>query len=336
MLFINDLPESIKSRILLFADDPKLIANAVNKDIIDEDLKSLERWEDLWHLRFNLEKCKVLHISGNDNPRNNYYLDGTELVSTQSEKDLGFTMDEKFDFGEHIKASLAKANKMIAWVSRNVICKDKEVMSVIYRCLVRPHLEYCVQCWCPTPRYGNWELILSIEKIQRKFTRLINDTGTLSYGARLKSLNLTTLAERRMRGDLIETFKIVRGFVNYGQSMFQISRSGMNLISRGNKVSKSRKDFLSERVINYWNNLPPYVKVSTSVDIFKCNLEAYKLSSMGDRFLVSTNCFWEVSEHVLNHIETPAALAGRSALCEYWSENPWVAKRKGVNLFSRS
>ena len=101
-------------------------------------------------------------------------------------------------------------------------------------------------------------------------------------------------------------------------------------------MSKSRKDFLSERVINYWNNLPPYVKVSTSVDMFKCNLEAYKLSSMGDRFLASTNCFWEVSEHVLNRIETPAALAGRSALCEYWSENPWVAKREGVNLFSRS
>ena len=36
-------------------------------------------------------------------------------------------MDEKFDFGEHIKASLAKSNKMIAWVSRNVIYKDREV-----------------------------------------------------------------------------------------------------------------------------------------------------------------------------------------------------------------
>ena len=41
-------------------------------------------------------------------------------------------MDKKFDFGEHIKASLAKANKMIAWVSRNVICKDKVVMSVTW------------------------------------------------------------------------------------------------------------------------------------------------------------------------------------------------------------
>ena len=150
---------------------------------------------------------------------------------------------------------------------------------------------------------------MSIEQIQRKFTRLINDIGTLSYGARLKSFDLKTLAERRMRRDLIEKCKIVRGFVNYGQSMFQISRNGMNLVSRGKKVSKSRKDFLSERVINYWKSLPPppYVKVSTSVE-------------MGDRFLVNTNCFWEVPELVPNRIETQAALAGRSALCDYSSD----------------
>ena len=51
------------------------------------------------------------------------------------------------------------------------------------------------------------------------------------------------------------------------------------------------------------------------------------------RFQPSTNCFWEVSEHVLSRIETLAALAGRSALVDYWSENPWVAKKKGVNLY---
>ena len=50
--------------------------------------------------------------------------------------------------------------------------------------------------------------------------------------------------------------------------MFQISRSGMKLVARGDRLSKSRKDFLSERVINYWNNLPPYVKVSASVDMY--------------------------------------------------------------------
>ena len=57
---------------------------------------------------------------------------------------------------------------------------------------------------------------------------------------------------------------------------------------------------------------------------------------LDNRFQPSTNCFWEVSEHVLSRIETPAALAGRSALVDYWSENPWVAKKKGINLFVSS
>ena len=100
--------------------------------------------------------------------------------------------------------------------------------------------------------------------------------------------------------------------------------------------SRSRQDFLSERVINYWNNLPNHVKLSTSVDSFKCSLEAYKSANIDNRFQPSTNCFWEVSEHVLSRIETPAALAGRSALVDYWSENPWVAKKKGINLFVSS
>ena len=236
----------------MFGDDLKLIANACRFGIVDADLKALERWQEKWQLRFNPVKCKVLH--GNDNPLNIYRLDGIELETIESEKDLGFIVNNKLDFGDQIKNCLSKANKMIAWISRNNICKSKDVMHnmvLIYRSLIRPHLEYCVQAWSPNPRFGNWGLILSIEKVQRKFARLINDIGTLPYGARLQSLNLTTLAERRIQGDLIEMFKIVRGIVNYGQNMFRMSRSNLNILSRGSKVSNLRKDFFSERVINH-------------------------------------------------------------------------------------
>ena len=222
---------------------------------------------------------------------------------------------------------------MIAWISRNIICKSKDVMVLIYRSLIRPHLEYCVQAWSPNPRFGNWGLILSIEKVQRKFTRLINDIGTLPYGARLQSLNLTTLAERRIRGDLIEVFKIVRGIVNYGQNMFRMSRSNLNILSRGSKVSNLRKDFFSERVINHWNGLPTNVKLSTSVDTFKVNLEVYKQRSIKDSLDGNDGKFWEVSEHVLNRIETPSYLAGRPAFSQYLEDNPWSARRKGINIF---
>ena len=76
LIYVNDLPEYVKSPIKLFADDLKLIGNAENRSIIDDDLKGLELYESLWLLDFKHEKCKVMHTSVNSNPCNEYYLDG--------------------------------------------------------------------------------------------------------------------------------------------------------------------------------------------------------------------------------------------------------------------
>ncbi len=77
---------------------------------------------------------------------------------------------------------------------------------------------------------------------------------TLPYSERLLALNLTTLAERRIRGDLIETFKMINGIVDYGKGVFNISRSGTNIVSKiryeGNslEIKKLRDSFIPERV----------------------------------------------------------------------------------------
>ena len=275
-------------------------------------------------------------VSGySENPSNELYtIHGDILETIESEKDLGLVVSSNFKWDEQIKSSIAKANKTIAWVSRNIICKDQGVMLLIYKSLVRPHLEYAVQCWAPSPRFGNWSIILELEKVQRKFTRLINDIGTLTYGERLKSLTLTTLAERRMRGDLIEAFKIIRGFVDYGQNLFKLSISGLNILSKITKDTNSdRRDFFSERILKYWNILPKSVKMSESVNSFKANLENYKVRSLANVFHNSTGHFWEVSGHIMDRIETPSYLAGRPAFREYLDSNPWIARRKKINTF---
>ena len=53
-------------------------------------------------------------------------------------------------------------------------------MKKIYICLIRPHLEYCVQLWSPVAAHGSWGTIYELEKVQRKFTNLIDDIGTYS------------------------------------------------------------------------------------------------------------------------------------------------------------
>ena len=100
-------------------------------------------------------------------------------------------------------------------------------------------------------------------------------------------MNLTNLGERLIRGDLIETFKIVNGEADYGKDIFRLSRSGNNMFSRINlnlsnckSISKLRSAFLPDRIKDYWNCLPLSVKQSSSINYFKTNLETFKQLNM--------------------------------------------------------
>ncbi len=191
-----------------------------------------------------------------------------------------------------------------------------------YKTLVRPHIEYAVQIWNLPAHHGNWKLILQIEDVQRDSTRLIDGIGILPYAERLRVLQLTTLLERRMRGDLIETFKITTKKVDYGLDLFRLSRSGAKILkdNRGDQI-------LSNRVANYWNKIPSSVKEASSVDAFKARLESYKTqlqasgaSSMGH--------FWDLSEILMSKISNQ----DHDSYANYMSSNPMIAKYRGINI----
>ena len=334
VLFINDLPDGLKNATKLFADDLKLFGNASDIDSIEDDLAHLEKWQDLWLLKFNASKCKVMHLDFNSNCKQSYVLSGTDLEQVDSEKDLGILTNCQLEWEENIHSCIRDANRMIAWTTRNVIDKDKYVMLNIYKTLIRPKLEYCVQIWSPVACHGNWAIIIELEAVQRRFTRMINEIGLLPYSERLSALNLTTLAERRIRGDLIETFKVLSGQVEYGKEVFHVSRSGKNIISKGSiskctPINKLRKSFISERVKPYWNSLPVSVKTSSSVEMFKANLESFKKEC-----IKSTDCnFWEVSRILLDKIEGPSYVHNKERHNEYLVDHPYVAKKKNINIY---
>ena len=63
-------------------------------------------------------------------------------------------------------------------------------MLPVYETLIRPHFEYCVQLWKPVPEHGNWSLILKLEGVQRRFTRIIDGVGLLNIAIFRKTGNL--------------------------------------------------------------------------------------------------------------------------------------------------
>ena len=194
LLYINDLPNSILNSVSLFADDLKMYGKSCMKNTLQTDLDHLSKWQNIWLLKFNTKdnKCKVMH-AGTNNPKHKYFLDGMELPEIKSEKDLGVLVSDSLSWQPHIDAIVKKANSCVAWVLRSVISRSPKVMLQIFKSMIRPHLEYCVQLWSPLPAHGNWATILAIENVQRTFTRAIDGLGLITYENRLKKLGLTTL-----------------------------------------------------------------------------------------------------------------------------------------------
>ena len=91
-------------------------------------------------------------------------------------------------------------------------------MIPLYKAIVRPHLEYCIQAWRPHLRKD----IDKLERVQRRATRMTPEMQTRCYEDRLQLCNLTTLETRRIRGDQIEVFKIMHGYEGLDKNMFFI------------------------------------------------------------------------------------------------------------------
>ena len=153
LLYINDITESVLSTIKLYADDTKIYREIMNPirdpQLLQADLTSLTEWARKWQLRFNADKCESIRIThSRDNSATNYTL-GKSLKDMDRFKDLGVTISKDLSWGNHIRASVNKANKVLGFIKRSVGTSNTNVFCILYISLVRPILEYAVPVWCP-------------------------------------------------------------------------------------------------------------------------------------------------------------------------------------------
>ena len=128
---------------------------------------------------------------------------------------------------------------------------------------VRCHLEFAGPAWCPWNQHD----IEILEKVQIRAINMISGLKGQTYQEKLKELGIQSLVERRTRTDLIQTFKILKGFdrVNFtawfttvGQEASRLTRHTSyhcNLVPKRSKTD-IRANFYSNRVVLLWNQLP--------------------------------------------------------------------------------
>ena len=117
---------------------------------------------------FNFGKYKYLH-AGPGNTSVNYEMGGTILSKTVKEKDLGVTMNANMRVSEQCRIAASKGNQVLWMIRRNITYKENSLIVPLYKAIVRPHLEYCIQAWSPYLRkkyrgeqlnsFQDWEIL---------------------------------------------------------------------------------------------------------------------------------------------------------------------------------
>ncbi|MFG1588233.1 hypothetical protein ACDT12_13160 [Staphylococcus aureus] len=199
-----------------------------------------------------------------------------EIPNKDSVVDLGIIIGTNLNFKEHIRNQINKANMMLGLIKRHFKNLSVGAFLCLYKSLVRSQLEYAVQVWNP----HNVGLIESLEKVQKRATKLVPICRNKSYSERLKILNLPSLYYRRKRGDLILLYNIINGMCD-GCSCPALTPAPETR-TRGHNNKKlctrlahkdCRKYYFSNRVVSDWNSLPQSVVDVPNVLLFKILLD---------------------------------------------------------------
>ena len=120
-----------------------------------------------------------------------------------------------------------------------------------------------------------------MKKYRLNTTKLIPGLRDLRYEERLKERELTTLETRRLRGDQIESFKILKGYVNIDSNIFfetketKITRGhNFTLVKKQSRLDVRKFSFFRSS-INVWNKLSTECVHASSVNMFKNRINKY-------------------------------------------------------------
>ena len=241
---------------------------------------------------FNQDKCKIMHL-GRNNPKFPYTMNGIVLTEAQQEKDLGVWVDSSLKPGLQCEVAAKSANQTLGIIAKSFHYRTKRTLVPLYKALVRPKMEFAAAAWNPWLEKD----VETLEKVQRRMIRMLSNVRGQTYEERLKDVGLTSLKERRERGDVIEAFKTLNGFNNVEKSeWFEIPESDQRrhgtrsatsigidgqvedrtILLRERPRTEMRNQSYRLRTARAWDLLPDNVRNAKSVNAFKNSYDSWK------------------------------------------------------------
>jgi len=191
-------------------------------------------------------------------------------------RDLGVTVDSSMKFEQHIKDISRRANTRARLILKCFQSRHTPTLLKAFITYVRPMLEYNSPVWSPHLH----KHIDMLERVQRRFTKRLPGMFHVSYKDRLAVLQLERLEARRLRTDVLTTYKIIFGHTVLNSSDFFTLNTTSTTRGHHYKINyimskcDTRRNFLSNRVVSIWNKLPAETDFST-LNNFKRSINNY-------------------------------------------------------------
>ncbi len=154
LILINDLTNCSKFKVINFADDTLLYYNFTQTDpinhILNEELDKIIYWLKINHLKLNVSKTNFMIFSAAYNnpvsiklkPINN------ELINcVTSAKYLGYIVDNKLNWKEHITYLITKLSKSLGIMYKIRRSLNTKSLNLVFHSLFLSHIRYGILCY---------------------------------------------------------------------------------------------------------------------------------------------------------------------------------------------
>lgn len=212
LVYINDICDEVDSDIRLFADDTTIFVfvdnPGISADILNNDLKKMNKWAKQWLVQFSPSKTKAMTISLKHNPNHpSLEFDSTVIDEVRNHKHLGLTIQNDLKWNSHIENICTTGHKRLDILSHLKYKLDRRSLEILYLSFIRPILEYACVVWdnCSD------ELCEKVEYVQRRAARIVSGgIVRTSQNILYKELGWTPLQTRRRELRLTMMHKILK------------------------------------------------------------------------------------------------------------------------------
>ena len=294
LLYVNDMSESVDSKLLLYADDsclvfqdrdPKVIERQLNKDFTN-----ICDWfiDNKLSIHFGEEKTKSILFTSKrkKNRESNLDIVYKDIKIKQYSKVtyLGCVLDESLS-GESMALNvISKINKKLKFLYRKNKFLTPSLKRMLCNSLIQPHFDYACSTWYP---YLTQNLKNRIQKTQNKCIRYCLELDNMAHISfrEFEKINWINTQDRFAQVISVNAFKFFQGKCpEYMSEIFSIAHQ-INITTRSffmKLTQPFRKTNMGQKSLSFlapkqWNKLPKEIKDCNTVNTFKHKLKQHFL-----------------------------------------------------------